>query len=322
MVGNSKKKPVALYYSAMCYQEDSLERLSHNFDLITLPNPDHDTIEILRGVEVLFAPLGYKTNRSKIDNCSRLRVIASNTTGYPHIDVEYASNNSIKVITLKEETEFLNSITPTAELAWGLIIALTRNLLPAIEAVRGGHWNRWNYGGTKMLSRMKLGIVGMGRLGRKVASYGKAAGMSVAYYDPFVASEEQATRCPNLTQLVAGCDVITIHVPHNKQTEKMFNKEVIASFSVGSFLVNTSRGELIDQEALVDALVERRIAGAALDVFEGEFEPDFDIRHYELWKYSLSNSNLLITPHIGGSTIDAWSMTEGHTITKILEFLR
>jgi len=322
MVGNSKKKPVALYYSVMCYQEDSLERLSHSFDLITLPNPDYDTIEILRDVEVLFAPLGYKTNRSKIDNCSRLCVIASNTTGHPHIDVDYASKKSIKVITLKEETEFLNSITPTSELAWGLIIALTRKILPAVDAVRRGQWNRWDHGGARMLSRMKLGIVGMGRLGRKVASYGKTAGMSVAYYDPFVASETHAIRCQSLTQLVASCDVISIHVPHNKQTEKMFNKEVIASFSVGSFLVNTSRGELIDQEALFDALVECRIAGAALDVFEDEFEPDFDIRHYELWKYSLSNSNLLITPHIGGSTIDAWSMTEDHTITKILESLR
>ena len=91
-----KKKPVALYYSVMSYQEGSLARLRHNFDLITLPNPDHDTAEILRKVEVLFAPLGYKTNRSKIDKCSHLCVIASNTTGHPHIDVEHASKNSIR----------------------------------------------------------------------------------------------------------------------------------------------------------------------------------------------------------------------------------
>ena len=109
---------------------------------------------------------------------------------------------------------------------------------------------------------------------------------------------------------------------HNKKTEKMFGQEIITNFKLGSFLVNTSRGELIDQNALLDALIKGRIAGAALDVFEGEFEPEFDIRNDELWKYSLSNSNLIITPHIGGSTIDAWSMTEDHTITKILESLK
>lgn len=318
------EKPVAIYYSMLQYQPENLSRLRRDFDLIELATPDHDRPEHLRSADVIFAPLGYAVGKEKIDACPRLAVIASNTTGHPHIDVGYAHSRSIAVACLKFAPEFLRTITATAELTWGLIIALTRNVLPASRAALDGRWDRRPFGAPAMLSSLDLGIVGHGRLGGLVARYGAAFGMTVRYYDPHVEhSTEGAERVATLEQLVAASDVVSVHVPHEPETEGMFNAAVFAEVKPGSWLVNTARGELIDWTALLQALESGRLAGAAVDVFEGEFEPGFAARFpdHPVLRYARDNDNLLLTPHIGGSTIDAWARTESHTIDMVEQAL-
>jgi phosphoglycerate dehydrogenase-like enzyme len=318
-------KPVALYYRALKYQAQNIRRLDAEFNLITLDDPSHDTAEILAGVEVLFAPLGYLTDKRKIDLCPRLRVIVSNTTGHPHIDVDYAHSRGIYVACLKFAQEFLRTITPTAELTWGLIIALTRNIIPAQRAVLGGVWDRRPFPGQAMLSTMTLGIVGYGRIGRMVAHYGRAFGMTVRYHDPFVAgSAEGGQSVARLHDLVAQSDIVSVHVPHEKTTELMFSSGVFESFKRGAYFINTARGELVDWAALLNALETGLLGGAALDVFEGEYAPGFAscFPSHPVLQYARNHSNLLLTPHIGGSTIDAWTMTEAHAIDMALEHLK
>lgn len=317
-------KPTALYYSILKYQQENLDRLHQAFRVIELPDPSHDTAEILAKVEVLFAPLGYQVDRAKIDGAPRLKVIASNTTGHPHIDVIHAGSKGIRVACLKYAQRFLSTITPTAELTWGLIILLTRNLLAANRSVLHGKWDRRPFGAPAMLSSLDLGIVGLGRLGGMVARYGKAFGMRVRYYDPYVESADpDIIRVESLTELVAQSDIITIHVPHEPETEGMFDEEIFAACKPGSYLINTARGELIDWQAFLASLESGRLAGAAIDVFEGEFVPGFADRFpdHPVLEYARSHDNLFITPHIGGSTIDAWRKTEGHTIDMVLQFL-
>lgn len=176
-----------------------------------------------------------------------------------------------------------------------------------------------------MLSSLSLGIVGHGRLGTMVARYGKAFGMTVRYYDPFVArSSEGAERLESLEALVEQSDVVVILVPHEKSTEGMFSREIFARFKPGSYLINTARGELIDWNALLENLQSGHLAGAALDVFEGEFIPGFTERFPEhpVLRYAREHDNLILTPHIGGSTIDAWRLTEAHAIEMALNHLR
>ncbi len=315
--------PKALYYAVLNYQPSSLTRLNENFELIKIDSPLEDTPELLSVVDVLFAPLGYPTDQKKIDKCTTLKVIASNTTGHPHIDVDHARARNIQVVTLKDETSFLEHITPTAELTWGLIIALTRNIIPAIKSVNNGHWQRRPFGGFAMLSSMKLGVIGLGRLGKMVASYGIAANMEVSCFDPYVKrSNQQINHCETLEELVSESDIVSVHIPSEPETEKIFNQDVFSAFKTGSYFVNTSRGELVDQNALLQALMQGKLSGAAMDVFDGEFDPLFDITRHALWKYAQSANNLILTPHIGGSTVDAWEMTENLTITRILEALQ
>jgi phosphoglycerate dehydrogenase-like enzyme/CMP-N-acetylneuraminic acid synthetase len=317
-------KALLLYYQMLHYQPESLMLLHEHFEVVERDTPALDDDALLADVQVVLAPMGHFFGPAKIDKCRALKVIGSNTTGHPHIDVEYARAKGIAVVTLKEEREFLDTITPTAELAWGLLIALTRRMLPAVGSTRQGRWNRRPFPGRRMLSRMSIGVVGLGRLGFRVAQYALKFGMEVSYYDPNVTSGYPGLRKKeSLSELVAGSDVVTVHVPHEKQTEGLFDAEVFGCFRKGAYFVNTSRGELVDHAAFLDALKSGHLAGAAVDVFEGEFVPDFEatFRQHPLWRYAHEHDNLIITPHIGGSTLDAWGETERHTIRRILEVL-
>jgi phosphoglycerate dehydrogenase-like enzyme len=319
------KKLVVLYYRMLRYQPENIATLAREFDLIELDSPAQDTEEILARVDVLFAPLGHMVGVAKINACPQLKAVISNTTGHPHIDVDYARSKGIFVACLKFAPDFLKRITPTAEHTWGLLLALTRNLLPAHKAAVSGTWDRRPFGGRSMLSSLSLGIAGHGRLGTIVARYGSAFGMKVRYYDPYVkTSSDGAERVATLAALVEQSDVVTIHVPHEKETEGMFSTQIFEKFRPGSYLINTSRGELIDWNALLDSLQSGRLAGVALDVFDGEFAPGFNERFpdHPLLKYAREHDNLIITPHIGGSTIDAWRLTEAHAIDMALGHLR
>lgn len=318
-------KPVALYYRMLKYQPENIARLRQEFDVIELDTPDQDSADVLRRVEVLFAPLGYVVDRTKIDACPGLRAIVSNTTGHPHIDVSYAREKGVYVACLKFAQEFLRSITPTAELTWGLVIALTRRMMPAHSGALAGKWDRRPFGAPAMLSRMSLGVVGHGRLGTLIARYGAAFGMKVRYFDPYVRySSEGAERTESLEALVGVSDVVTVLVPHEKETERMFSRRIFDSFKSGSYFINSARGELVDWDALLESLGSGRLAGVALDVFEGEFVPGFAERfpNHPFLRYAQEHDNVILTPHIGGSTVDAWRETESHAIEMALSHLR
>lgn len=147
----------------------------------------------------------------------------------------------------------------------------------------------------------------------------------ILYYDPFVEKSdiEGMEKVGSLEEMVGQSDIITIHIPAEKETYKIFNKELFDKFKQGSFLINTSRAELVDEKAMLEALESGRLAVAAIDVFDGEFEMNHDefLRKSPLLAYAKTRDNLLITPHIGGSTIDAWRLTERRVIDKIFEVL-
>jgi D-3-phosphoglycerate dehydrogenase len=321
----SRIKPTLIYYDILQYQPENMTLLNEYFQVLTMGNPSQDRPDILNKAHVILAPLGFYLGKEKIDQSKNLKVIGSNTTGHPHIDVNYAVKKGIKVITLKQEHAFLDTITPTAELTWGLIIAISRNLIPAFQSVLGGAWQRWPFGGKSMLSRMCLGIVGMGRLGRMVASYGCCFNMETRYFDPHVPGPfSDIKRMDSLGSLVETSDIVTVHVPHEPETEGLFNREIFERFRDGAFFVNTSRGEVVEEGDLLDALKKGRLAGAAVDVLDGEFKPGFEkkVLNHPLVRYASERHNLIITPHIGGSTMDAWGETQEHTIRKIIEFFQ
>ncbi len=315
--------PKAVYYKVLQYQVENLRLLHELFDVTVIEAPSDVTTSILAETEVMFLPLGYLWDKKMFQKCPKLKVVGSNTTGHGHINITDAEQFGVEVVTLKEEKEFLSTITPTAEHTFGLILALTRNLIPAVYSVKGGKWDRRPYGGPKMLSKMDLGVVGFGRLGQMVGRIGLSFGMKVSFHDPYVEGEKldrrnsEIEKIESLFGLVSESDIISVHVPHVVETENMFNDRVFSQFRNGSYFINTSRGELVDHNSLLRSLQTGRLAGAAVDVFEGEFDKDFFIERHPLWQYFCENDNLLVTPHIGGSTIDAWRLTEEFTIKEI-----
>lgn len=230
----------------------------------------------------------------------RLKLVIRGGVGVDNIDVAYAEEQGIKVRNTPAASS--NSV---AELALGHMFAIARYIHIANHTMRNGEWNKKKYEGVELAGKT-LGIVGFGRIGRALAGYAKAIGMKVVAYDPFV----QAPEIVAMDELLAQADFISLHVPAAKGEPPLINAETIAKMKDGVFLVNTSRGALVDEAALLAALDEGKIAAAALDVFAEE--PTKNEALYTHPKISL-------TPHIGGSTAEAQARIGDEIVEHILE---
>src|SRR6185312_4409684 len=158
-----------------------------------------------------------------MDAGKRLRAIVTATTGLDHIDLDEAKRRGIAVLSLRGETEFLESVTATAEHTWGLLLALVRKVAPAFDDIRKGNWQRDNFVGCTLSGRT-LGVVGYGRLGRMVARYGQAFGMNVIVNDIAPARLDAGIRSCSLAELLGNSDAVSLHVPLNDTTRGMIGK--------------------------------------------------------------------------------------------------
>jgi D-3-phosphoglycerate dehydrogenase len=315
MVEPKYMRPVAIYYEILKYQQKNLELLDKHFEVIRFNEPKSTSDDQLARAEVVFAPLGFVFDADFFNRSPNLKAIASNTTGIPHINVEDAQARSITICALHDDYEFLSAITPTAEHNIGLIIAATRRIHAAHAFAVSGNWDRRPWGAPKMLSRMKLGIVGYGRLGKRVAKIAQAMGMVVQYYDPY-----QAGGMDSLLSLAKVSDVLSINAKVTPETIKLVSRQVLEALPQNAVVINTARGEILDEDALIDELENGHLWAAALDTIDGEFSEDFSasFKCSRILNYAKNHSNLLLTPHIGGSTLDAWYETERRVIEKLI----
>jgi D-3-phosphoglycerate dehydrogenase len=268
-----------------------------------------ELIARLADYDVLIVRLRSRIDREVLQAAPRLQAIVSATTGLDHIDVEHARAHGVEILSLRGETEFLRGVPATAEHTWGLLLALMRRIPEAVEAVREGEWNRDALRGRDLRGR-RLGLVGLGRVGEMVARYGQAFGMEVHAFDPFRAGWGSGVeRHRDLDGLLRHADVLSIHAPSDETTRRLIGARELALLPPGAVLVNTSRGELIDSPALLAALAEGQLGGAALDVVPGERDPDNRERS-ALLEYGRRHRNLLMTPHIAGASADSMARTE------------
>lgn len=270
--------------------------------------------------DVLIVRLANQIDRKVIDTGTRLKAIVTATTGLDHIDIAYAQTKGIVVLSLRGEYEFLRSIPATAEHTWGLLLALTRHIPAAHSSVLAGEWDRDHFRGHD-LAGQTLGILGLGRIGEKVARYGAAFGMRVLAFDPYrQAWIEGVERCDSQVDLLRQSQVFSIHVPLNETTRNLIGREELNLLPHGAVLINTARGEVVDEIALVEALESGRLAGAALDVLCDERSK---VLHASpLITYARTHDNLLLTPHIGGATIESMAATENFMARKLQAFLQ
>ena len=243
-----------------------------------------------------------------------LKVIACPTTGTDHIDRIAANEFGITVWSLKDDPQFLVNITPAAELSWALLMACARGIVPATSHVRRGSWVREEFPGL-MLKGKVLGLIGLGRLGQWMARYGAAFGMSVIAFDPFAESwPDGVARAGRIGDVAASADFISVHVHLTEATRGLLDEAFFRQVKKGVVLINTARGDLVDEGALLRCLESGQVAAAGLDVLSGE--PD--IADHPLVRFAQQHDNLLITPHCGGFSPDAVRVVCGRAMEAAL----
>ena len=279
-----------------------------------------ELIQKIPGFDAIIVRLSHQIDEEIIDSAKRLKVISSATTGTNHINVDYAENKGIKVLSLKNETDFLLEIHATAEHTWALILSLIRKVPQAYQSVLKGEWDRESFKGRE-LHGATLGIVGLGRIGKKIAKYALAFGMKVVAYTKNSTNKYNHVQIvKTLESLLKLSDIISIHVPLDSSTNKMFKLEQFFKMKKGALFINTSRGEIVDEDALFTAIKQRHLSGAALDVINQEVKL---MQHgtSKAVEFAKNEDSLIITPHIGGATFESMEKTEIFMAKKLIDFL-
>jgi glyoxylate reductase len=235
-------------------------------------------------------------DREIIDAGKHLKVIANYAVGYNNIDWEHAKARGIFV------TNTPDVLTDaTADIAWSLILALTRRIVPADRFTREGKFKGWDaflFQG-RSVQEKTLGIIGMGRIGSAVAKRGVAFGMKILYHDlhraPAEMEEKFKAEFISFDDILKQADILTLHVPLTDQNRGMIGESELSRMKGGAFLINTARGELVNEKALVRTLKSGHLGGAGFDVYEKE---------PEIEKELMGMDNVVLLPHIGSATVE------------------
>ncbi len=258
--------------------------LPEGFELVTL---DADPVAQARDLDFLIAG---KASRALIEAAPKLKLIQAPGVGYDGLDLAAAAERSIPVA-----IAVCGNPDEVAEYTLMSMLAVSRRLLELDHALRQGRWMMWDRRLQSFnLKGKTLGLVGLGRIGAEVARRAGAFDMQVQYTDPAVRA---AYPYRPLEDLLATSDYVSLHVPLTPETRGMLSRDRIAGMKPGAILINTSRGEVLDEQALIDALLSARLAGAGLDVFDRE--PP------ETTNPLLTMDNVVLTPHVASGTLDA-----------------
>jgi len=279
--------------------------------------------KIINQYDIVLVGLGINIDKQIINKAKKLKIIASATTGLDHIDIDYLKEKNIKLLSLRKEREFLNSISGTAELAFGLMIDLLRLTPFAFDSVKNYEWDREKFRGHNLYGQT-LGIVGLGRLGSWMTKYANVFNMNVIAFDPYVNDDEfekNNVKKLEFNKLLKESDIISLHIHLNKETENMFNMSVFEKMKDSAYLINTSRGEIVNEKDILVALRDKKIAGYATDVLSNELNFGKHFSNYPLVEYAKYNNNLIIAPHIGGMTHESREATDVFMANKIKEIV-
>ena len=293
------------------------ERISKLWDAkLNLNNEiysENKFIELSEDCDGILSSILDKIDKKTINKLSnRIKIISNFAVGFGNIDIEAASKRNIVV------TNTPDVLTDaTAEIAMLLILAASRRAAEGMQWVKNKNW-RWSADFLigKQLSGSKLGILGMGRIGRAVAKRAKAFGMEIHYHNRSKLNQDleaKATYHDNIQSLFSTSDILSINCLVTKETKKIINKETLKFFSKEAVIVNSARGDMIDDDAMVEALKDKRIFALGLDVYNGEpnIHPGY-----------LEHSNVFTLPHLGSSTIKTRIDMANLAINNIEEFFK
>lgn len=302
------------------YSREAREILMALGELTERDVPAGRLADEVEGFHVLIVRLRHQVDELVFRRGSRLRAVVSATTGLDHIDLDCARRHGVVVLSLQGESEFLRTVSATAELTWALLLAVVRQVPGAASHAAQGGWDRDAFRGHDLQGRA-LGLVGLGRIGEMVASYGRAFGMTVSAYDPYRADwPEGVTRCLSLAELASSSSILSIHVPLTHETRNLVDGEALRSLPPSSVLLNTSRGGVLDEVAAAELIESGHLGALAVDVLRDERSPA-GRESSPLLALARRDRRVLVTPHIGGATWESMWRTEVFMARKLADQL-
>lgn len=280
-------------------------------NVVNKPSITHS--ELLSEVEkydVIVVRSRTKITREIISKANNTKIIARVGVGLDNVDIESAKEYQIEVVNSPE-----SAINSVAELVIGLMLSMARSLTLADSEMKKGNWIKKELSGIELKGKY-LGIVGVGNIGRNLARLAKALRMNIIGYDTYPIKRDFINEVGMITTdfntLIESSDFISCHVPATAETKHMFNESIFSKMKPTAFIINSSRGEIVDENSLYEALITKKIAGAALDVFEKE--PPTNRKLIEL-------SNVICTPHIGAQTKESQDLASNVIAEKIIQKL-
>jgi len=302
-----------LVVSPEYFPEDILSELKPFANVVSRKLSREELANEIEKYTVILARIGIRFDKELLEKAKNLKVLATATTGTDHIDLEYARQRGIQIISAPG----VNAVA-TAEHTFGLILSLIRKIPWAFDSIKNFDYKRSEFLGNE-LNGKNIGIIGFGRIGNQVGRYAKAFGMTILTHDPYInqnLADEIGARVVSLDELLRNSDVISLHAFASPENENMISFDEFSKMKDTAFLINVARGSLVDEDALLGALKDKKIQGAALDVLKEEPPSE----NNKLITYAKSNNNLIITPHLGGSTEEAVYNAAKHVVQKVKEF--
>ena len=272
-------------------------------------------------VDIIFCSLGLYFDKYTLSSqIQNLKLLITPTTGLDHINYRELQNLNLKIVSLNDYPSFLKKISSTAEHTWAIILALSRKLvLGSNDVILQKNWRRDFFLGKQLVDK-KLCIIGFGRLGKKIAHYGKAFGMKVFAFDinknKFKKNFSYVSYS-SIKKILKIADVLTIHVPLIDKNINFITNKDLKKLNKGTILVNTSRGNLFSEEFALNLLLKKKIFGLGLDVFKLDSIWNTKKKINVSFK-KFKKCNLVITPHLGGNTVEARIITINFLLEKLL----
>jgi D-3-phosphoglycerate dehydrogenase / 2-oxoglutarate reductase len=299
-------------------KKDALKEIESIAEVSYFPAKQDVLVENIQNYDAYYASGHVQATREVLDIAKKLKVIVSPSTGVDHIDVQYAKEKNIDVIHIAKEIDLLNGFTATAEHAWGLLLACIRQLPAAFDCAKNGYWARQRFTGFQLYKKT-LGIIGLGRLGTMMASFGNGFNMNVIGCD-IKDKNIQGVKQVSLDELLKSSDIITIHIHLTDNNREFISSELFNKMKRGVVLINTSRGAIIDENALLDNLNSGYVSAAGLDVINGEWNKN--LYDHPLIKYAREHNNLVISPHIAGATVESIIGARVFIAKKLAEYIK
>lgn len=267
----------------------------------------------VKDVDVIWIRLKNYIDKEILEN-TKIKYIVTATTGLNCIDLQYTKKKRIKVLSLKGEEKFLQNVRATPEFTITCILALLRNIKNASNAVDDYNWNRDYFKGNEIYGKT-IGIIGYGRVGRIVARYLKCFGANI------LVCEKKEKRMPKyikkvtLDEIFKKSDIVTLHVNYEEENINMINQKLFDLIDKPIYFINTARGELVNEQDLIQAIKENKVIKAAVDVLNHEARNK--IKNNKLLKFAIDSNRVLITPHLGGCTKESMGKTEVFMANKL-----